>query len=86
MNNNNKGKNKMRYKYKKDTSSIATGQVLDDMNNIKVGDKIYFNDIKNNRNGYFKIKGIVPVITNNDNIYFYYTTTGGDFDCSHILI
>lgn len=76
----------MRYKYKKDTSAIATGQVLDDMNNIKVGDKIYFNDIKNNRNGYFKIKGIVPVITNNDNIYFYYCTTGGDFNCSHILI
>ena len=47
---------------------------------------MYFNDIKNNRNGYFKIKGIVPVMPNNDNIYFYYTTTGGDFDCSHILI
>ena len=71
-------------KYQTDPTSISTGQVLDNINNIKTGDIVYFNDEKNGRSGYYIVKGITPVLENNDNVFFYYSTNGGHFNCSHL--
>ena len=73
----------MKYKFKNNTSAI--GQVLDTINNIKVGDKVLFNDEKNGRSGHYIIKGVSPILDNDNKVFFYYSTTGGHFDCSHLV-
>ena len=88
--NNNKGASvkasamEEKMKYQTDPESISTGQVLDNINNIKTGDMVYFNDVKNGRSGYYIVKGISPVLDNDDKIFFYYSTNGGHFNCSHL--
>jgi len=72
----------MKYQFKNNTCSI--GQVLDTINKIKVGDTVLFNDKKNGRSGRYIVKGISPVLDNDNKVFFYYSTTGGHFNCSHI--